>query len=410
MQQPAYAPNSLRGPARGVGQFTPTFELIAACCQWPPSRARNVAILAAVARVADWDEFLPALRRQRVIGLVHDALLLAKASYPAEIATKLARHARRVVQRSLSLTAETLRLQAAFEAAQIPVLALKGVALAQLAYGSVLAKQGRDIDFLVLPENAEAALALLESQGYVLSSPAKNLSPVQRRNLIAYGKEIELRHKDYNLLVELQWRTANNPLLLQGVDARSPTQTVELPEGRVRTLAEDDLFAYLAVHGAQHSWSRLKWLADVNALAAAEGTDLVRLYRHAERIGAGLCAGQTLLLCHQILALPLPSALADELSRNNRVRRLVNIALAAITAPDAQTASDSGIGDVLRFIGTQFLLGQGWSFYVAQCGVASVGPIDVIRMPLPRALHGFYPIIRLPLWLWRRARSAFRRA
>ncbi|HEX4410992.1 MAG TPA: nucleotidyltransferase family protein [Xanthobacteraceae bacterium] len=400
--QPHQSPNDTFCITSGGQPFTPVFELIAACCQWPPSQSRNAAIRAAAGRVTDWDDFLSALKRQRVAGLVHSALLLAEAPYPTAIASTLARRARSITQRSLILMAETLRLQALFEAAYIPVLALKGVALAQLAYGSVLAKEGRDIDLLVPPEYAEASLQLLEDEGYALSSPTRFLNGAQRRNLITYGKEIELRRKGPDLLVELQWRTANNPQLLQGIDARSSTQTVKLPDGSVRTLAPDDLFAYLSVHGAQHSWSRLKWLADVNALAAAEGTDLEHLYRHAERAGAGICAGQTLLLCKRILALPLPSTLADKLLQDKRVRRLVNIGEAAITSPHAHTAADNRIGDVLRFLRTQFLLGRGWGFYAEQCRIAAVGPIDVVRIPLPRPLHFLYPIIRLPLWLFRR--------
>jgi hypothetical protein len=50
----------------------------------------------------------------------------------------------------------------------------------------------------------------------------------------------------------------------------------------------------------------------------------------------------------------------------------------------------------------QFLLGQGWAFYAAQCRIASVGIRDVLTLPLPRSLHFLSPVLRLPLWLWRR--------
>jgi hypothetical protein len=38
-------------------------------------------------------------------------------------------------------------------------------------------------------------------------------------------------------------------------------------------LGEDDPVAYLCMHGALHWWSRLKWLADVNALIATTPVD-----------------------------------------------------------------------------------------------------------------------------------------
>lgn len=37
----------------------------------------------------------------------------------------------------------------------------------------------------------------------------------------------------------------------------------------LRTLGDEDLFAYLCIHGALHWWNRLKWLADVNAMLAS---------------------------------------------------------------------------------------------------------------------------------------------
>ena len=71
----------------------------------------------------------------------------------------------------------------------------------------------------------------------------------------------------------------------------------------LRTLGEEDLFAYLCMHGALHWWNRLKWLADVNALLASTPEDGVeRLVRAAEARGAGRAAAQALLLCQRLLA------------------------------------------------------------------------------------------------------------
>jgi hypothetical protein len=397
--------------ARMTGDaFAPEFLLAAACCRWPPSEDRNTAVRTAAEGVADWDQFLWLVKRQRVIGLVHNALLSAGIELPPVVGEEIARLSQHIVRRNLILAGETVRLQRSLEAANIPVLVLKGIALAQLAYGSVTTKQTRDIDLLVSPDRAEASLRILEGEGYTLSSPAEHLNAMQRRALVRYAREVELFHRGNEILVELQWRAADNPLLLKGVDANSPTQTIALSNAvSVRTLAQDDLFAYLCVHGARHSWSRLKWLADLNALTSAGDADIGRLYRHAQQIGAGLCAAQALLLCQRLFALRPPDGLADEMQANDRAIRLTAIALAAMTAPHAETAVDAGFVGVLRVVRTQFLLGQGWRFYVAQCRAALAGPADVIRLPLPPSLYFLYPLFRLPLWLWRRARAAFNR-
>lgn len=302
------------------------------------------------------------------------------------------------------LAVNTIRLQHELEAARIRAVVLKGIALAQLAYGSIELKQTLDIDLLVSPDRAEAALQLLERHGFRLVSPAEHLNDEQRRVLVRFGKDVELIHRDSKVRVDLSWHLAANPLLLQGVDRHSPTQDVVLDGGAsIRTLRDEDLFAYLTVHGAYHAWSRLKWLADLNAfIAQMDVAEIERLYRHAQASGAGFCAGQALLLCHRLLALKLPVALVGELQSNRRVQRLVAIALRTMARPHA--ARDRGMADVIRGVLMQFLLGQGWAFLAAQSRIATVGLADVVHVPLPASLHFLYPILRLPLWLWRRAK------
>jgi len=62
---------------------------------------------------------------------------------------------------------------------------------------------------------------------------------------------------------------------------------------------------------------------------------------------------------------------------------------------------------VLRELHYQFLLGRCFTFYAAQCRLAYAGVADIVGVPLPRPLHFIYPLLRLPLWLWRRAKLAF---
>jgi Uncharacterised nucleotidyltransferase len=391
--------------------LTPEFLLTAACCRWPPSPARDTAIHAAAAGVTDWAHFLWLLNRHRVVGLVHDALVSGRIALPSAVAQELKSRAERIARQSLNLAAETVRLQKLFETAGIAALALKGIPLAQLAYGGFSTKHARDIDFLIAPDHAEAALQMLESASYALSLPVEHLNARQRRALVRYAREVEVIDREREVRVELQWHAVENPLLLQGVDAASPAQIVPLSDGlSVRTLARDDLFAFLCVHGARHAWSRLKWLADLNAFAAASGADTEHFYRHAQKIGAGLCAGQALLLCRRLFDFPLPVGLAAEIEANSRVVRLVAIALDAITAPRTRTEADGDAAGVMRGVYEQFLLGEGWAFYVMQCRLLSAGPADVIRLQLPPELHFLYPIVRLPLWLWRRAALALGRS
>lgn len=377
------------------------FGLLAACCRWPVS---EVAVRAAATGI-DWDVLLKLAMRQRVVGLVHRALMAAGIVPPLAVAAELARRAHTIAQRNARQAAETERLQRLLAGAGIASLALKGATLAQLAYGTLDLKHARDIDLLVLPAQAEAALRVLEDDRYALRLPAARLSPAQRRAVLRYGKDVELVHHGGEPHVELQWRASLNAHLLQGVDARAPAQDVVLPQGVVRTLAPRELFAYLCVHGASHSWSRLKWLADLNALIENKSNvEIVALYRHAQNLGSGLCAGQALLLCHELLGLVLPVELAVELRRERRLKKLLAVALQAMAQPSA--VADRGVMGVAQEVFAQFRLGRGWGFINEQCRLGAVGIDDAVRLPLPRPLAFLYPLMRLPLWLLRRLRWA----
>ena len=137
------------------GIATPEFRLLAACCRWPPSTRRDAVIRDAADKVCDWDRFLWLTNRHRVAGLVYGALSSAQVELPPTADTVLSARARRIARRNLIISVETAQLQRSLDAAGIPCLALKGVALAHLAYGSVSSKDTRDIDLLVPPECAE---------------------------------------------------------------------------------------------------------------------------------------------------------------------------------------------------------------------------------------------------------------
>ena len=388
----------------------PEFMLTVACCRWPPSDERDCAVRLAVADLSNWDRFLPVVRRHRVEGLAYAALSAAGIEPPPPVARVLARHAHGIARHNLILAAETARLQGLFDAAVIPVLVLKGIPLALLVYKSLGQKHSKDIDLLVPPERAMQAWDLLEAQGYRLRHPRGPLNAPRRRLVLRYAREIALADPGSGCEVELRWRAATSPPLLAGVDAHSPYQTVTLPNGAgLRTLNDDDLFAYLCLHGADHGWSRLKWLADLNGfLAGRDNAEVLRLLRHAETIGAGVCAGLALILRDRLfgIAPPPPGDGGPALRAGARLRILTALAADIMVGPAAAIELEDRRFGTTRVALIRFLLGGGWANVMALGRDLSIRLDDVVRLPLPDALHFLYPILRLPLWLWRRVVGA----
>lgn len=386
------------------GASSPEFVLTVACCQWPPSPARDHAVRVAAANVVHWDGFLRVVRRHRVDGLVQAALLAAGVEPPQAVARTLAQKAQTIARRNLTLAAESLRLQGLFDAAGIPVLVLKGVPLAMSAYGSLGPKHSKDIDLLVPPARALQAWDLLETQGYVLRHPPGPLSASQRRLALRYAREIGVFDASRRCDVELRWRAAISPSLLIGVDAHRESRTIAVSgSAGLRTLNDDDLFAYLCLHGANHGWSRLKWLADLNALLAAkDDAELRRLVGHAEAIGAGVPAYLALALRHRLFGVPQPGAPAMDLRNGLRLRVLTALAIDIMIGPNAEIELEDRRFGTTRVAVMRFLLGGGRANVAALCRDLSIRLDDVMRLPLPAGLHFLYPLMRPPFWLWRR--------
>ena len=299
------------------------FALAAACCRWAYSGEGETEVRR-LAETVDWGEFLKACRRHRMQGLAWQALRALKVAPPAPVRIALAGDARAVAEHGLRAARESARLADAFRAAGLPLLFLKGLAVGKLAYGNPFVKMGWDVDVLVLPADVGRAAGLLHELGYALAVPgsADRLERWHRHRNQSIWRSAD------GLFVELHGRAVELPGLLPAISARSPRQMVGVAPGvELPTLADDELFAYLCVHGGWSGWFRLKWLADVAALLHGRGADAIEaLYDRSQQLGAERSAAQGLLLVHRLFATPLPPSLANRLASPVN-RWLVRVAL-----------------------------------------------------------------------------------
>ncbi len=361
-----------------------------------------MAVRAAVSGI-DWAHFERVIDRHRVEGLAWEALSRAGVQLDEAWGEGLRRAAGDVALAGLRLAAETGRLQAALDAAGIANLVLKGATLDVLAWGRVGLKRAWDIDLLVAPADASRARATLEAAGYALEDPADS-SEAALAAWVELAKESVFVRRSDALVVELHWRLTDAATLLPGLGVDSPNQTVPVSGGLVlRTLADDELFAYLCVHGASHAWSRLKWLADLAAvLARRDEAGQSRLYRRAVALGAGHCPAAALRLCETLFGLALPADIAADLHANRKAARLAALALEALTGGGGISEVASRPFFTERILLSQFLFADGWRYRRAEWARQWVSLDDRMRLKLPRGLGFLYSALRVPLLLRRR--------
>jgi hypothetical protein len=394
------------GPA---GDLPREFALAAACAIWPRSERRVDSVRRAAAGVSDWDRFVRVVMRQRVQGLAYDGIVSARVEPPPRILETLRAEAQFVARQNLAMTAEAIRLRGSLAEAGLPVAFLKGATLAIIAYGSLGLRHSKDIDALVPADCVFAAAEILVRHGYVRLAPAPSFDGRKLQLWLKHFNHFTFYHREKRIEVGLHWRLSDNPLLSAVPAPDSWREVAVTSTASLPTLAHPDLFSYLCIHGAYHAWFRLKWVADIGALLAAapkNGAD--HLLSDAENRGPARPVAQAALLADRLLGAPL-SPHSD--SRRTPVARcLATMALAAMTRGNGEREPpDLLFGSTLIRL-SEYLL-DGWRFKLAQLGHDLVSVEDWRSVPLPDRYAFFYPLLRLPLWAWRRmvARGRARR-
>ena len=357
------------------------FLLLAACCRWPTDAT---AVCDAAARAIDWRRFVALTRRHRVGGLVQLALQTAGIPLPAALE---AAHRRRIA-RNLLLIDEAARIAGLLERSGIKAAFLKGVTLAELAYRDQRVKQTLDNDLLVAPGDVAATIALLEGIGYRIVDPAGPIDAGRLPVLIDMVKECTLVHADNGAMVDLHWRAVSIKGLMEEPDLARDVRQVIVAGHALPTLGAEPLMVYLAVHGARHGWSRLKWLADFNAmLTAMDDATVAALRARARRDGVERAMDLALLQTARIFEVQVPA----DVGRSRRVRRLAALSDALMRGRDELAGQADAPWRYMLIGHASALLLKTTPRYLANVAWGSwVSTQDALALPLPRAARPLY--------------------
>ena len=389
--------------------LTNEFLLTAACSRWPPTEERNEAIRRAAATLPiDWERVPRVAARHRVVGLVHDGFTRAKPAVPAAIAKTIANAATAQQHQNLRLAAEAVRLVRLFDADRIAVTFFKGLTTALDIYGDLGIRHSKDLDLLVARDAIERAERLLADAGYQRFDPPMRIKGARLATLIRVGKDFRYeRAQDRSIEIELHWRLFRNTKFMNRLSETAVCRNYPmLDNATLRTFSGEDQFAYLCAHGSDSAFMRLKWLADVGALLAREEGLIERLYHAAVERGAGRPAAQAILLCHRLLGTEVAASFVAELRKDSAVRRLERLAIVAMTQGGAEIEPQDLPGGLAPVARSRWLLNGTARFLWGEIKASSIGWDDVIDVALPGGLQFAYPILRVPLWLWRRVRTS----
>ncbi len=251
-------------------------------------------------QVTDWDALAMQARLHSVAPLLLRGLHMA--GLPVPQALKACSDT--AVRQSLALTRDLINATAALSAAGIPYLTFKGPTESVLAYGNPALRSYDDIDLIVEPADMEAAARVLQSLGYAIPNagiPPYGIHPVQ----------ILLHRRETRSAIDLHSCWTQFPRLydLPFAQAYRHRLAVDIAGSPVQTLANEERFLFLCLHGGLHFWGKLNWICDLAWECAATGHDMSALSRRASEFGLSRSLKLGMALAHDLFGLPMPQAI-----------------------------------------------------------------------------------------------------
>jgi len=243
-------------------------KLLTLCAGVNLTPAQLTQLAAHAGQFTDWPALPAAAEAQGLGPLVYHHLKAAGVDWPASAKRDLQslyvrhRHANAVKMAALA------EILAAFEAAGIEALALKGAALAALIYPEPGLRPMRDLDVLVPPAQARHAQTVLGQLGFTAPVPPpgarlpdKHLEAATRRQE-GLTVTVEVHHNLFH---------AFQPDSFTLADCTGPPLSFDLNGVTAPALGYEDMLWHLCRHIAYHAsiWEpiRLIWVADLVGFA-----------------------------------------------------------------------------------------------------------------------------------------------
>lgn len=387
---------------------SPEMSLLCACLG--PVRSGAMADALSGRRPVDWPRFLSLATSHHVIPSAYQALKTAAqedgAVVPGEFLSYLHREYMAIAAHNLRATDALCRLQRLLAQEGIPLVPIKGPALAILAYGSTSMRQFEDLDVLVRPGDLLRAVGLLEREGYV----AREI-PL-RANRVRYGASLQdwsMQRPGGGAHLDLKpvliSHTLCGPASVEYMaKASRPISTGGGPE--LLAPGPEAMFLAVCLDGANEMWFKLSSIADAaRLLAAFPAADWEGLWKEAGPLGHRRSLRVGAALAELLMGGPLPELFREVLRQDPAARRLAAEAARRVqTEVSLRTSAVRQIGFALR---TRDRWRDRWRLLSRLLWVP--GAADLHLIVLPDILYPIYSFIRPFRLAWDALRGRPRR-
>jgi putative nucleotidyltransferase-like protein len=262
----------------------------------------------------DWNRALAIAETEGLAPALGWVFKAAPAAMPPAVRERLSRHLAESTAGQLILSRELVRLLEAFDRQNVPVIPLKGPALAEALYPHPGLRPCRDLDLLIRRQALVTVDGLLQGLGY------RRLADDHSWSFdVAYDRAT-LYEGPRGVRVDLHWSLVSDPRFAwdeaDGLTVWERAVKQPLDGGQALGLCPEDLLLYLAVHLAvHHGLTGLLWYWDLARLLGrtADGLDWETVVARSSRWRVRTVLYFVLLGCERLFGVSAPAAVLSRL-------------------------------------------------------------------------------------------------
>lgn len=236
--------------------------LLCACLRMRHDASALPTVRAAAATITDWTPLLAQMERERITPILHRTLGSVDV-LPTHVLQSTARSYRFTALRNLLMLHALTTCLEKLAAEQIPVIVLKGAALAEVIYENIGLRPMSDVDLLVRPADVDPVRKLLEGLGYT-----RDRAETHPGALTEHENELSFSLKgQINANMDVHWSLFDSPYYQDHINMQWFWETAELAQiakTTVLMLGPEAQVIHLCGHlGLHHQAEGLLWWQDI---------------------------------------------------------------------------------------------------------------------------------------------------
>lgn len=235
-----------------IVRLTPEDKLVLSCVKLNPNETEYEELNQLICKIENWNKFLINIIERGVSPLLYVKLVKLPNSHkiPKFVIQKLKKTYYLTINRSVKLQDSFRIIAEAFNFADIPIIALKGVYLSEWLYKDIGLRQFSDIDLLIREEDNIKCFSLLDDLGFFCydgiesehingQEDLMHYKPRLNKQGVCVELHIKIHHNNvkYNFPVEKLWQSSTKGLI-NGVE--------------ISVLEFNDNLIYLTLHLDKH--------------------------------------------------------------------------------------------------------------------------------------------------------------